>query len=497
MSKNHHTERGQLLVILAIGLVGLLGFTALAIDGGMVFSDRRKAQNAADTAAMAGGWATLQSLESQNIFSEDFGICSPTQVQNPMVRVAMDAAYNPAKLRATSNGYDDLITGVDTKNGVEVTCYSGTESDQYGHKGNHIDVHVMITKPTQTALIQFVYSGPVVNTVEAVVRVQPKSTLGNGAAISSTSLNCQGPPPFSINSGGVWFKGIGGSNQVLLTGGGVFSNSCLDADGNIYVQVLPTPPPPDSISYITYSSESGNPEYYPEPIKTSPTRLYPPLDLESCGNNITQPKGNKTKTNVLDPGTYLSTGKKDTINIPNGETWVMNPGLYCVDGDFIVKGTLSSGGAIGEGVTIYMRTGDLLISAGATVNLKAPEFSDANWKSSTSYAEHAYNKLLIYGEPSLNYSQSIILGGNGSSSFVGTVYAPSARVDIGGNPKIDTPGYPDDCKLNPDNPECKIAAKYGTSIIGYAIVVHGSAVIEITYDKNTNAVIAGKMDLNK
>ena len=45
-------EHGQALVVIAIAAVALFGFAALAIDGSMVFSDRRHAQNAADTAAL-------------------------------------------------------------------------------------------------------------------------------------------------------------------------------------------------------------------------------------------------------------------------------------------------------------------------------------------------------------------------------------------------------------------------------------------------------------
>ncbi len=47
-------ERGQAIVILAIGLVVLLIFAALAIDAGNAYTAKRVAQNAADAAAMAG-----------------------------------------------------------------------------------------------------------------------------------------------------------------------------------------------------------------------------------------------------------------------------------------------------------------------------------------------------------------------------------------------------------------------------------------------------------
>lgn len=47
-------ERGQTLVIFVFAVVGLLAMVGLAIDGGTVFVDRRRMQNAADAGALAG-----------------------------------------------------------------------------------------------------------------------------------------------------------------------------------------------------------------------------------------------------------------------------------------------------------------------------------------------------------------------------------------------------------------------------------------------------------
>ncbi len=54
------SEKGQALVIIALAAVGLFAFTALAIDGSRVFSDRRHAQNAADTAVLAAALAKIR-----------------------------------------------------------------------------------------------------------------------------------------------------------------------------------------------------------------------------------------------------------------------------------------------------------------------------------------------------------------------------------------------------------------------------------------------------
>jgi Tfp pilus assembly protein PilV len=64
MPGNHRSERGQALVLIVIGIIGLVGITALSIDGGNAYFDRRRAQNAADTAAMAAGLAKVRQLPS-------------------------------------------------------------------------------------------------------------------------------------------------------------------------------------------------------------------------------------------------------------------------------------------------------------------------------------------------------------------------------------------------------------------------------------------------
>src|SRR5574338_614570 len=58
--KPRSRERGQALIMIALAAVGLFGFSALAIDGSRVFSDRRHAQNAADTAALAAALAKIR-----------------------------------------------------------------------------------------------------------------------------------------------------------------------------------------------------------------------------------------------------------------------------------------------------------------------------------------------------------------------------------------------------------------------------------------------------
>src|SRR5437868_12475407 len=56
MPNSHQSDRqpGQILVMFALALVGLLSMVALVLDGGYLYVQRRTAQTAADAAALAG-----------------------------------------------------------------------------------------------------------------------------------------------------------------------------------------------------------------------------------------------------------------------------------------------------------------------------------------------------------------------------------------------------------------------------------------------------------
>lgn len=56
MSEVQSGERGAAAITVAISLLVLMAFAALAMDGGLGFDDRRGTQNAADNAALAAAW---------------------------------------------------------------------------------------------------------------------------------------------------------------------------------------------------------------------------------------------------------------------------------------------------------------------------------------------------------------------------------------------------------------------------------------------------------
>jgi hypothetical protein len=62
-NRRARSDTGQVIVLFALGLVVFLGVLAVILDGGRVYSERRRSQNAADSAATAGAAA----LDTNNI----------------------------------------------------------------------------------------------------------------------------------------------------------------------------------------------------------------------------------------------------------------------------------------------------------------------------------------------------------------------------------------------------------------------------------------------
>ena len=142
-------EKGQALILIALAIVGLTGFAALAVDGGTALSDRRHAQNAADTAAFAAALAKTH--------GEDWVASGMSQ--------------------AEINGYQND----GQSNIVHVHC--PPENGQYA--GNQEYVEVIIESNVQTTFGRVLGVNQVHNQVQAVIHASTAKTapLYSGAAM--------------------------------------------------------------------------------------------------------------------------------------------------------------------------------------------------------------------------------------------------------------------------------------------------------------------------
>ena len=179
-------EKGQAIVILTVAMLVLLGFTALAIDGSMIYSDRRFAQAATDWASLAGGSAAGAVIDDAGLTYGTWPCQhSPSSTIPASLSNAVVAAVSEAQSRAASNTFT-IDNNITDGHGVQLVCGQETVN---GRLDRFIDVHVMITSQTNTAFAQFMYQGVIQTTTEAVTRIHPRAPAMPGYAIIAMG-NC-------------------------------------------------------------------------------------------------------------------------------------------------------------------------------------------------------------------------------------------------------------------------------------------------------------------
>lgn len=319
------TERGQALILIALAAIGLFAIAGLAIDGTMKFSDRRHAQNAVDTAVMAGALANLRGQTDWETIARE---------------------------RADDNGYTgDLVhdqvwvysCDLPKSNPKRSTVPNGIDCGAYERDRRY--VQVVIASHINTYFARVIGINQMHNTVNAIAMSQAsyKGELYGGATMI-------GLAPDKCKT--IW---LSGSALVNVTGGGIFSNSNLDCGVTVQGGKGFDITMDDSIEMVAAGyTKHGNPPLggigggfefgakpydYPPPAKMLPTY--------TCD------------------WTYSSFPPKGVTNL--------DPGTYCVNGSFKVnKGDTLTG----TGVTIVMQSGDIDWNGGAKINLSAPTSGD-------------------------------------------------------------------------------------------------------------------------
>jgi Putative Flp pilus-assembly TadE/G-like len=376
MSIKNNSERGQIIVYLAIGMVIFLGFVALAIDGGYALADRRRSQNAADASSLAGGAAAALTLETHHITSRNWSCYIP----------AISNANDTAISRASANNFS-IDTNLDDYNGVETKC----GSQDFGYFNDiYMDVTVDISATTRSNFAQLIFPNALNNKVEAVTRVRPRQPIVYGNALVALSHeNCQG------NQYGALFLGTGDTN---ITGGGVFSNGCIRGQGSAKVTV-------------TDGDILGRfPPAYCDPSIWSPCPQQTNFQIPESNYDITVP-ARDSHGNCI--------GGWNGSDLPQDPT-VMH-GLYCVrnpHGKMTLHGTYR-----GTGVTIVILEGGLDINSTSDIQISAPD--------ATPDPSPAIPGLLLY-VPSFNPSD-ITLNGTSGSFFEGTIIAPRSYLMLDGD----------------------------------------------------------------
>jgi len=436
------TESGQSLVLIVLMIVGLIGFAALAIDGGMLLAERRRAQNASDAGVMA---AALAKIQAKNLFT--------TALQ----RVASNG-FGTVEGACSPDGLDCLVG-----NGERWTVQVSNPPRTGDFAGNSSYIQVSITSEVNTALAHMVFSGPLQTTVEAVSRVWPEERLAPGHALyAATEHDCKG----------VWFAGTG---DTVITGGNIFSNSDASAancqsgvqDGAGKVTVVD-----GEIRVVGTFDQGGSGAVDPPPTEGVPHDNLRSVPRPDC-SAFTVDKGavriNAGEVVTLVPGLYESI----TFSTPDSIV-KLSPGMYCIYGD---KGFSGNGGNVivdgsedGSGVMIYLQRGPFNLGGSTVVNLFAEPTEDVlidpsgnDWKG-----------MLIYVDP--ENDSEVKITGNSGSNYSGTIFAPSS-----------------DCIIEGTGDSIGLISQ----VICYSVKITGTAEVNITYDESLGYDVPAAIDLVK
>jgi hypothetical protein len=370
MKLYHSSEHGQALVIIAVAMIGLVAITGLAIDGSVAYSNRRHAQNAADTAALAGA---LAKVRGQDI-------------------------VGTAQTRANSNGFDN--DGVQNTVIVNSPPAAGCDGNDGPYAGNNEYVQVIIRATTETYFAPVVGITELNNCVEAITRAQPPTVITpfNGNAI--VGLN---PNGFSYDA---W-----GNSEWYIHGGGVFSNG--DAQGknnkdNVHFPDGHCVTSVGTASYFSCPVSSGNIDmfyHYPDDI----IPLLPPI-----------PPCDGVAFRDTDGKLHEQVGKEGRGSVVDHFEDNFAPGLYCITetGVINVHGTIT-----GTGVTFYILSTNfsLKFDGGGGMAVQAP-------------TSGTYKGVLMFSNVTATpCTQNIEFRGNGTGDNVGTIFMPSACIDARGN----------------------------------------------------------------
>ncbi len=382
-----NSERGQAIVLIAFAIIGLVGITALAIDGGNAFADRRKAQSAADNAAMAGALASVSNQNVNTAAANLIGLNHPINdgwvINNPP---------GPG-----CNGITPTITLLNSDDNI------------------HYYFQVVLHTHVDTFFGSVIGIPQMFNCVQAIARAKPPVSGTPGGPWGIQAWDPHGCPAFDD----------GGTADTVVQGGGIFVNSDCTSNamafkqhgssittvtaGGICVNGDANYDPNNVIADVTQNC--GKPLVYPPPASNLPPLPTCTVDSSIGGNNIT-------------PGNIDGHAFGGTINL--------EPGIYCVHGNI----NFNSGDVItGYGVLLYIIDGKLTVNGGATVNLCAmhttcPKAPSPNDPLVSPPEYESWWGFLIY-LPMTN-TNKVTLNGNSDSGYTGTIMAPASLIEVNG-----------------------------------------------------------------
>jgi Flp pilus assembly protein TadG len=200
LTKIAQDESGQVLILTAVCMTVLLGFTALAVDVGMLFRAKRNLQTAADAAATAGALDYLYNGSSTS-------------------------AQTAGKAASAQNGFTDGTGGVAVA--INLPPASGPNTSGTGY------VEAIVQAPNPTYFMKALNIASVTVSARAVAG----TPTAGGPCIwlmgkSGTDLYLQGSYDIEASGCGVYVNSNSSNALGVTGGGGTFNAAYLDVVGN-------------------------------------------------------------------------------------------------------------------------------------------------------------------------------------------------------------------------------------------------------------------------
>lgn len=410
------SEAGQSLLLVALGLVVLMGFAGLGIDMGVIRYEKRLQQTAADAGALAG---------ADNLAHPAGG------------GVTAGAQNASATDGFTDNGGGD-VTNCGSSAAVGTVCVQvNSAGGACGgpctgpHTGNPLYVEVLV------ATVQPTYFMPVLGINKETVTARAVATNVSGGIAGNGCAWTLGSP-----SGQIEGINLNGNVTINATNCGIVDNGNFNTKGNSLTVNAGTFGEAGSTNSngpggtVTCSQQSGPCPVGGLPASSDPfAAMRPPSQPGASSSCPATGACNVTTSGVqaLQPGTYSS------ITVGSSSTANFAPGIYYIDG---ANGLTVNGGsticnstsANCSGAPPPANSGVMFYFTGnATVNMVGNPVVNLTGLTSGTYAG-----MLMYQDPAdTNTGQKGTpgpsLGGDSGANFDGVLYFPSDQVTFFGN----------------------------------------------------------------
>jgi hypothetical protein len=416
---HHGSERrsGAIAVQFAVLLVILISVLAIAVDGGMLMSERRRAQATADAAAMAAACVLYENYPGY-LQTGTFPITS-----------AQQAAYDVA----SAAGIDHTAAG--TTLTVNIPPSSGPYTNQVLYPGC-VEVLLTYPEPRSFSNIFSVFNPAATGDLNVSARAVARGawTSANAGIIvlnysGKDTFNTQGNGAFTavgapviVNSNNPSAAYDGGNGSVeapkyLITGGVAGKTTqFLNTNGAydpsiIFTGVHPTP---DPLAYLPAPGQPGA------------------LPIPGAGTITKQSNLGGGTTYTLSPGSFGGNGGPNLPNFTNGDTVIFqqssvgNNGIY-----YLVSGGFTNNGANLQ-LDVNSSGGIMFYNAGTGqndgINLQGNSSSNVNI---SPLQNGMYKNIMFFQDRAAG--EDVQIAGNGTFNLTGTFYVPNALLKITGN----------------------------------------------------------------